>query len=141
MDEEIADIYGSEQKTARLLQVATLTAIFISCMGLFGLALFVTRQRTKEIAIRKVLGAGVRQILALLTADFIRPIALAFCIAIPVAILAMHQWLQQFAYRTSIDIFIFLLTAVIILVFALATISVQTIRSAAANPVDGLREE
>jgi putative ABC transport system permease protein len=140
IDNEIAAYYDNEQKTARLLQVATLTAIFISCMGLFGLALFITRQRTKEIAIRKVLGAGVRQILALLTADFIKPVALAFCIAIPVSILAMHQWLQQFAYRTSINIFIFLLTAVIILVFALATISVQTIRSAAANPIDGLRE-
>jgi putative ABC transport system permease protein len=141
IDNEIAAYYDNEQKTARLLQVATLTAIFISCMGLFGLALFVTRQRTKEIAIRKVLGAGVSQILALLTADFIKPIGLSFCIAIPVAILVMHQWLQQFAYRTSIDIFIFLLTAAIILVFALATISVRTIRSAVANPIDGLREE
>ena len=141
IDNEIAAYDDNEPKTAQLLQVATLTAIFISCMGLFALALFVTRQRTKKIAIRKVLGARVSQILALLTADFIKPITLAFCIAIPVAILVMHRWLQQFAYRTSIDIFIFLLTAVIILVFALTTISVQTIRSALANPIDGLREE
>ncbi len=141
LDEEIAGIYESEQKMAHLVQVATLTAIFISCMGLFGLALFVTRQRAKEIAIRKVLGAGLRQILTLLTGDFLRPISLAFCIAVPLAALLMHQWLQQFAYRTSINVFVLLLAAVIIIVAALVTIGVQTIRSALANPVDSLRQE
>jgi putative ABC transport system permease protein len=141
LDEEIGDIYSNEQKTEHLLQMATGTAIFISCLGLFGLALFVTRQRAKEIAIRKVLGAGLRQILALLTGDFLRPIVLAFCIAAPLAYLLMYRWLQQFAYRTSIDVFVLLLAAVIIIAAALATVGVQTIRSALANPVDSLREE
>jgi hypothetical protein len=141
LDEEIAGIYENEQKTEHLLQVATLTAIFISCMGLFGLALFLTRQRAKEIAIRKVLGAGLGQILTLLTGDFLRPIVLAFCIAVPLASLLMHRWLQQFAYRTSINIFVLLLAAVIIIVAALATIAVQTIRSALANPINSLRSE
>jgi putative ABC transport system permease protein len=141
MDEEIAGIYESEQKMAHLLQLAMLTAIFISCMGLFGLALFVTRQRAKEIAIRKVLGAGLRQILTLLAGDFLRPIVLAFCIAVPIASLLMHRWLQQFAYRTSINVFVLLLAAVIIIASALATIAGQTIRSALANPVNSLRSE
>jgi putative ABC transport system permease protein len=110
-------------------------------MGLFGLALFLTRQRAKEIAIRKVLGAGLRRILTLLTGDFLHPIVLAFCIAIPLATLLMHRWLQTFAYRTSINVFVLLLAAVIIIAAALATIAVQTIRSALANPVDSLREE
>ncbi len=139
LDEEIAGIYESEQKMAHLAQVATLTAIFISCMVLFGLALFVTRQRAKEIAIRKVLGAGLRQILTLLTGDFLRPIGVAFCIAIPLASLLMRQWLQQFAYRTSIDALLLLLAAVIIVAAALVTIGVQTIRSGLANPVNSLR--
>jgi putative ABC transport system permease protein len=141
LDDEIAEIYESEQKMVHLVEVATGTAIFISCMGLFGLALFVTRQRAKEIAIRKVLGAGLRQILTLLSWDFLRPIALAFCIAIPLAALLMHQWLQQFAYRTSINVFVLLLAAAIIIAAALVTIGVQTIRSALANPVDSLRQE
>jgi putative ABC transport system permease protein len=141
LDEEIGDIYSNEQKMEHLLQVATGTAIYISCLGLFGLALFVTRQRAKEIAIRKVLGAGLRQILALLTWDFLRPIALAFCVAIPLTTLLMHRWLQQFAYRTSINVFVLLRTAVIIVAAGLATIGVQTIRSALANPVDSLGQE
>jgi putative ABC transport system permease protein len=141
LDEEIAGIYESEQKMAHLVQVATLTTIFISCMGLFGLALFVTRQRAKEIAIRKVLGAGLRQILNVLSGDFLRPVVLAFCIAIPLASLLMHRWLQTFAYRTTINVFVLLLAAVIIIAAALATIAVQTIRSALSNPVDSLREE
>jgi putative ABC transport system permease protein len=87
------------------------------------------------------LGAGLRQILTLLTGDFLRPIALAFCIAVPLAALLMHQWLQQFAFRTSINVFVLLLAAVIIIAAALVTIGVQTIRSALANPVDSLREE
>ena len=141
MDEEIAKIYESEQKMAHLLQWAMLTAIFISCMGLFGLALFVTRQRAKEIAIRKVLGAGLRQILILLAVDLLRPIVLAFCMAVPLATLLMHRWLQQFPYRTSIDVFVLLLAAVIIIASALATVASQTIRSALANPVNSLRTD
>jgi len=84
---------------------------------------------------------GIRQILALLTGDFMHPIVLAFCIAIPIACLFMHEWLQQFAYRTSIDLFVLLFAAVIIVVAALATIGVQTIRSGTANPINSLREE
>jgi hypothetical protein len=141
LDKEIAQLYESEQKMAHLVQAATGIAIFISCMGLFGLALFVTRQRAKEIAIRKVLGASVRQVLTVLTGDFLRPIGVAFCIAIPLASLLMHQWLQQFAYRTSINVFVLLLAAVIIIAAALATIAGQTIRSALANPVNSLRSE
>lgn len=141
LDEEIVSFYNNERKTAHLLRIATGTAILVSCMGLFGLALFVTRQRTKEIAIRKVLGAGVRQVLALLVGSFLRPIVLAFCIAVPVVWLFMQEWLQQYAFRTSINLFLLLCAAAIIFAAALATVAIQTVCSALANPVDGLRED
>ncbi len=141
LDEEIVSFYNNERKTAHLLSIATGTAILVSCVGLFGLALFVTRQRTKEIAIRKVLGAGVRQVLALLVGSFLRPIVLAFCIAVPVVWLFMQEWLQQYAFRTSINLFVLLCAAAIIFAAALATVTIQTVRSALANPVDGLRED
>jgi len=141
MDDDIAQFYKKEQDTAQLLNWATGLSILISCLGLLGLAIHSTNQRTKEIGVRKVLGATVSQIVTLLSADFVRLIVVAFVISLPIAWYAMHQWLQKFAYHTNISAWIFVLAIGSTLIVALLTISMQTIRSAMANPVKSLRSE
>ena len=116
-------------------------AIFISCLGLLGLVIYTTTQRTKEIGVRKVLGASVPQIVSLLSKDFVQLVLVAFVIAAPVAWWAMHKWLEDFAYRTSISWWIFGLSGIAMVVIALLTLSIQTIRSATASPVKSLRTE
>ena len=140
-DESIAKFYKKEQDTARLLNWSTGLAIFISCLGLLGLVIYTTTQRTKEIGVRKVLGASVSQIVSLLSKDFIQLVVLAFVIAAPMAWWAMHKWLDDFAYRTTISWWIFVLSGIGMLVIALFTLSIQTIRSATVNPVKSLRTE
>jgi predicted permease len=140
-DESIAKFYKKEQDTARLLNWSTGLAIFISCLGLLGLVVYTTTQRTKEIGVRKVLGASVSQIVSLLSKDFIQLVILAFVIAAPLAWWAMHKWLDDFAYRTTISWWIFVLSGMGMLVIALLTLSIQTIRSATVNPVKSLRTE
>jgi putative ABC transport system permease protein len=141
LDENIAKFYKTEQDMSRLLKWATGLAIFISCIGLLGLVIYTTNQRTKEIGIRKVLGASVRQIVAILSSDFVRLVLLASVIAIPVAWWAMHKWLNNFAYKTTVNWWVFALSAFFMLFVALITLSIQTIRAASANPVDSLRNE
>ena len=116
-------------------------AIFIACLGLLGLSLFSTMQRTKEIGVRKVLGASVINIVALLSKDFIKLVIIAFVIASPVAWWVMHNWLQDFAYRINISWWIFLGAGMLAIIIALGTISFQAIRAAIANPVKSLRTE
>ena len=116
-------------------------AIVISCMGLFGLASFMAQQRTKEIGIRKVLGASVTTIVSLLSRDFLKPVLLAIVIASPIAYYFMHQWLQDFAYSVRLSWWIFLLAGLAAIVIALATIGFQTVRAAIANPVKSLKTE
>lgn len=140
-DESIAKFYKSEQNISTLLKWATGLAIFISCMGLLGLAIFTTTSRTKEIGIRKVLGASVARIVSLLSKDFVLLVLIAFVIAAPFAWLAMHKWLENFAYRTAMSYWLFALSGIGMVVIALITLSFQTIRSAIANPVDSLRSE
>lgn len=140
-DEDIANFYKSEQNTSKLLGWSTGLAIFISCLGLLGLVIYTTTQRTKEIGVRKVLGASVSQIVALLSKDFIQLVVVAFLIAAPLAWWAMHKWLEDYAYRTGISFWIFLWCGLFMIVMALLTMSVQTIRSAIANPVKSLRTE
>jgi putative ABC transport system permease protein len=115
--------------------------IFIACLGLLGLSLFATAQRTKEIGVRKVLGASVSNIVALLSKDFIKLVIIAFVIASPVAWYIMHNWLQDFAYRIHISWWIFLGAGLLAVVIALGTISFQAIKAAVANPVKSLRSE
>ena len=140
-DEDIAQYYTAEQNISSLLKWATGLAVFISCLGLLGLVIFTTTQRTKEIGVRKVLGASVSQIVSLISKDFILLVLLAFIIAAPLAWLGMHKWLENYAYRTQISWWIFLLTAAIMIAIALLTLGFQTIKAAMANPVNSLRNE
>jgi putative ABC transport system permease protein len=140
-DETIASLYDKEQKTAQLMNTAMLIAIFVSCMGLFGLATFTAQQRIKEIGIRKVLGASVTNIVAMLSKDFLILVITSILIASPIAYYFMHQWLQNFAYRINISWWIFLLSGSAAIIIALLTISFQSIKAALTNPVKSLRSE
>jgi len=141
LDETIAAMYKKEQKTATLMSVATGITIFISCMGLFGLSLFAAGQRTKEIGIRKVLGASVANIATLLSRDFLLLIIFSLVVASPVAWYIMHRWLQDFAYRAPVPVWIFVLAGGAALLLGLVTVSFQAIKAAIANPVKALRAE
>jgi ABC-type antimicrobial peptide transport system permease subunit len=139
------DIYGrlylSEQIIGRLSIIFAILAIFISCLGLLGLSIFTAEQRTKEIGIRKVLGAGIASLIHLLSGEFLVLVGIAFLIAVPLAWWAMHQWLQQFAYQTNIPWWIFALSGILALLIALATVCWQALRAAIANPIKALRSE
>lgn len=141
VDESIARFYKAEQNIGKLLQWATGISVLISCMGLLGLAIFTTSQLTKEIGIRKVMGASVTQIIALLSTNFIKLIVIAFAIAAPVAWYFLHHWLQNFAYHTTINLWMFALTILATICIALLTMSLQTVKAAMANPVKSLRSE
>jgi predicted permease len=140
-DQTIAGFYDKEQKTAQLMNTAMLIAIFISCMGLFGLAMFTAQQRMKEIGIRKVLGASVAGIVSMLSRDFLVLILISLVIASPIAYYFMHVWLEDFAYRINISPWTFLLSGLAAILIALATVSFQAIKAAMANPVNSLRSE
>src|SRR4029079_9382000 len=140
-DEDIAKYYAAEQNISSLLKWSTVLAIFISCLGLLGLVIYTTTQRTKEIGVRKVLGASVSQIVSLISKDFILLVLFAFVIAAPLAWIGMNKWLQYFAYRTTFSWWIFAISGALMLMVALLTLSIQTIRSAVANPVRSLRTE
>jgi putative ABC transport system permease protein len=140
-DETIAKYYTTEQQLSRLLQWATGLTILISCLGLAGLVVFTTNTRTKEIGIRKVLGAPVAAIITLLSKEFVNLLLIAFGIAAPAAWWAAHRWLETFAYRAPVSWWIFPLAGCAMLGIALLTMSIRTIRAATANPVDALRSE
>jgi putative ABC transport system permease protein len=140
-DQTIARLYEREQKTALLMNVAMAIAIFISCMGLFGLATFTAQQRTKEIGIRKVLGASFSSIMTMLSKDFLKLVGLSIVIASPVAYYFMYKWLNDFAYRVNISWWVFMLAGLSALMIALLTVSFQAIKAAIANPVKSLRTE
>jgi ABC-type antimicrobial peptide transport system permease subunit len=141
LDESIASFYKSEQNISRLLTWATGLAIFISCMGLLGLVMYTTNLRTKEIGVRKVLGASVGHIVSILSKDFIRLVLIASLIAIPLTWWATNKWLENFAYKTPVKWWVFLLNTLFMMFIALITLSIQTIRAASANPVNSLRSE
>ncbi len=141
LDDTIAKFYESEQHTASLLSWATGLAIFISCLGLLGLVLYTTNVRTKEIGIRKILGASVNSIVALLSKEFIQLVAIAFVIAAPIAWWLLSRWLQDYAYRTTLSWWVFVLSGIAMLIIAFIILSIQTIKAAVANPVKSLRTE
>jgi putative ABC transport system permease protein len=141
MDDDFNRLYQSEKQTGQLFISFAVFAILIACLGLLGLVTYAAEQRTKEIGIRKVLGASVGGIVGLLSKDFTLLIGIAAIIAFPVAWWAMYKWLQTFAYRTGISWWIFLVAGVAALAIALLTVSIQTIRAAVANPVKSLRSE
>jgi putative ABC transport system permease protein len=141
LDNDFNNIYKSEAQTGRLFVAFAVFAILIACLGLFGLVTYAAEQRMKEIGIRKVLGANVGGIVALLSRDFLQLVGIASIIAFPVAWWAMNQWLRSFAYRTGISWWIFAAAAAAAILITLVTVSFQTIRAALANPVKSLRSE
>ncbi|MFZ1785858.1 MAG: ABC transporter permease [Ferruginibacter sp.] len=141
LDEDFQKNYVAESRLSSIVAYFTLIAILISCLGLFGLATFSAEQRIKEIGVRKVLGASVSGIVSLLSKDFLKLVAIAIVIATPVAWYVMNKWLQDFAYRTSLSWWVFVLAGIIAVLIAFVTISFQAIRAANANPVTSLRSE
>jgi putative ABC transport system permease protein len=141
LDRHVAQLYASEEKTASSITVFSIIAIFIACLGLFGLAAFTAEQRTKEIGMRKVLGATVTGIAQLLSKDFLKLVVIAFVIAAPLAYWLMQDWLLDFAYRTEINPWVFAISGIAALFIALVTVSFQAIKAAIANPVDSLKTE
>jgi putative ABC transport system permease protein len=141
VDDQLNQLYLAEEKLIVLFCYFTFITIFIACLGLFGLAAFTSEQRTKEIGVRKVMGASVIQIIALLSRDFTKLVGISCLISCPIAYLAMNQWLRNFAYRTNISIWIFFVSGGLALLIALITVSVQTLKSAQSNPVDALKYE
>jgi len=141
LDEQLNRMYKNEEKLITLFSVFTFITIFIACLGLLGLAAFTAEQRSKEIGIRKVLGSSVLQILGHLSKDFAKLVFFANIIAWPIAYFAMKHWLQYFAYRTNLSVWVFLVSGISALLIALLTISVQTIKAAMSNPADVLQYE
>ena len=140
-DDDIASFYTREQNTSRLLNWATGLSLFISCLGLLGLVIYMAETRTKEIGIRKILGASVTSILSLLSAEFIRLVLIAFAIAAPIAWWATDRWLQTFAYRTTMSWWVFAASGFFLIIAAVITLSAQIIKTATSNPVNSLRTE
>jgi putative ABC transport system permease protein len=140
-DQSIKDFYVREQQLAKLLNWSTALSLFISCLGLLGLVIYTTNQRQKEIGIRKVLGASITQMVNLLSKDFLKLVIVACVISVPVAWWACSKWLENFPYRAPLNAWIFLAGASILIIIAFFILSIKTIRSAAANPVDSLRSE
>jgi len=141
LNESFNEMYRAEQRVGTIAMIFSVLAIFIACLGLFGLATFIAEQRTKEIGIRKVLGASVSGIVQMLSKDFLKLVVISFLVASPLAWWLMHKWLQDFAYRIDINWWVFVVAGIAALFIAVLTVSVQAIRAALMNPVKSLRME
>lgn len=141
LDADFDQLYKGERQSGNLITYFATLSIIISCLGLFGLATFMAEQRTKEIGIRKVMGASVPGITTLLSKDFLKLVMIAVVIAIPAAWYFTSRWLQTFAYHTELEWWIFALASVMALIIALLTVSVQAVKAAVQNPVNSLRTE
>jgi putative ABC transport system permease protein len=141
VDQDIEEMYRGWQDMGKLLNYFTILAILIASLGLFGLASFTAEQRTKEIGVRKVLGASVPQLILLISREFTKWVLVANLIAWPIAYVIMNNWLQGFDYRISLSWWIFLSSGILALVIALMTVSYQSIKAALANPADALKYE
>lgn len=141
LNESFDEMYRAEQRVGTLALIFSTLAIFIACLGLFGLATFMAKQRTKEIGIRKVLGASVQGIIRMLSKDFLMLVTIAFLLAAPLSWWAMRKWLQSFSYRINIEWWMFAVAGVAAVLIALITVSAQAIKAAIANPVNSLRTE
>ncbi|GAB3771968.1 ABC transporter permease [Spirosoma horti] len=141
LDERFSDTYRTEQKIGQILGLFAGLTIFVACLGLFGLATFMAEQRTKEIGVRKVLGASVASIVALLSKDFLKLVGVAIVLSIPVAWYAMDRWLQDFAYKIDLSWWVFALAGLLAVCIALLTVSFQSVKAALMNPVKSLRSE
>jgi len=141
LDENFGQMYNAEDKLKSLLWIFTSIAIFVGCLGLFGLASYTAERRKKEIGIRKTLGASTQGVVFLLSKDFFKLVVISLLIASPIAWYFMNKWLQDFAYRVNIGWWVFALAAAAVLSIALITVSFQAIKAAIANPVKSLRTE
>ncbi len=141
LNESYQATYEAELKTGQIMALFAGITVFVACLGLFGLAAFTAERRTKEIGVRKVLGASAGNIVALLSRDFLKPVAVAIALASPVAWYAMHKWLEDFAYRTAIGWWVFVVAGLSAVLIALLTVSYQSVKAALINPVDSLKSE
>ena len=141
LDDKLADLYERDQRLSVVLAVAAAVIIFIGCLGLYGLVTFMAEQKTKEIGVRKVLGASVGQIIGLFSAEFIKLMVVAFVLAAPVAYFLLREWLQGFEYKVTLGVSSFAAGILATLLVALLTVSVRSVQAARANPVDSLRNE
>ncbi|MGB5320408.1 ABC transporter permease, partial [Eudoraea sp.] len=141
LDESFNQTYEAEQRLGKIFIIFTLLSILIACLGLFGLAAFNAEKRTKEIGVRKVMGAKISQIAYRLTLDFLKLVGIAILIALPLGYFAMSKWLEDFTYRITIGIEVFVFAALIAVVIAIITVSYQSIKAAVVNPVKSLRTE
>ncbi len=141
LDDELNVLYQAEQQTSRVFIMAALLAVLIACLGLFGLAAFTAAQRKKEVGIRKAMGATVFQVVLLLTKEFSMLVIIGFALATPVAYWVMQEWLQNFAYKISLSLWLFIGAGILVLIIAWLTVSYQAIRSARTNPIEALRYE
>lgn len=141
LDESIAKYYTAEQSISTLLKWATGLAIVISCLGLLGLVIYTTNQRTKEIGIRKVVGASVSQIITLLSKDFLKLIVLSFIIAVPIVWIAANKWLENFAFKIHLSLWLFIIGGILVILLALIILLLRTYNAATVNPVESLRTE
>jgi ABC-type antimicrobial peptide transport system permease subunit len=141
MDEDYQSLYASEQRASDLAKFFGITAIFLSCLGLFGLAAFTAEKRKKEIGVRKVMGASLMSILTLVSKDFIALILVAILIAVPVAWYFANNWLQTYAFQTHLSWWIFAASGVLLVLISLITVGYQAFKAASANPVNSLKSE
>jgi putative ABC transport system permease protein len=141
VDQQFDALYRAETRVGYIFTGFSILAIFIACLGLYGLSSYMVEQRTREIGVRKVLGATITNILGLFSLDFIKLVAAGFILAIPVAWLVMNQWLQNFAYRIDVGLIVFVTAGILTLIIAIVTVSYQAVKAAVLNPVDSLRSE
>ena len=141
LDQDVGRMYIADQQAGKIITTFSILAIFIACLGLLGLAAFVTEQRTKEIGIRKVLGASVMEVMALLSKEFIKWVLVANVIAWPLAYYVMNNWLKNFAYKIDLSFWVFAASGLFVMIIALLTVSSHAVKAATANPVESLRYE
>ena len=141
LDDNLNAMYNNERRLGTILSYFSFLAILIACLGVLGLSLYSIQQHIREIGIRKVLGAGVLSITGKLMKEFVKPVIVAAIIATPLAWFAMNKWLEDFAYRTTVDWWIFIVAGLLSLLIAVLTVSIQIIKAALANPVKSLRTE
>lgn len=141
LNDSIQQQYNEDRKISRIITGFTIIAMFISCLGLYGLSSYLAESRVKEIGVRKVMGASVNQIVSMMSKEFVKFIFLAFIIAVPLSWYAMDKWLESFAYKTSINAFVFVYAGVAVLAIALLTVSFESIKAATTNPVNSLKNE
>ena len=141
LDEDIKRLYEEDQRVSQVITSFTVIAMIISCLGLYGLSTYMAERRFKEIGVRKVMGASVNEIMTMMSSEFVRLVLVAFIVAVPVSLYGIHQWLENFAYKTPVSVSIFILAGVGALLISVITVSFQSFKAASINPVKSLRTE